>query len=968
MGKAEVTCYQCGKKGHIARNCKGSAMAASIPKVLALPPPPPLNKPRVRTFNMTMKEAVQSPSIITGEFDVILGMDWLACHNAQIDCANKKVKLRTAENETGCEMYIAYVLDTEKGSPKIEDIPAVCEFPDVFLDKFPGLPPDREIEFMIDLAPGTEPVSKAPYRMAPVEMKELSTQLQDLLDRDIIRPSVSPWGAPVLFVKKKDGSMRLCIDYREFNKLTIKNKYHLPRIDDLFDQLKGAAWFSKIDLRSGYHQLKIKAEDISKTAFRTRYGHYEFLVMTFGLTNVPAAFMDLMNRVFKRVLNWERPKTPTEVRSFLGLAGYYRRFVKDFTKIAKPLTKLTRKSEKFIWDDKCEEGFQELKNRYHPGKANVVADALSRKERLNLLTSCEELAKEFDKLEIEIQEVMGQDDDLTGEEITTQTDNEGILRFASRVWIPNVAELKEDILRDAYSSKYSIHSGSTKMYHDLEENFWWPNMKKEIAEWVSKCYTFQQVKAEHQRPSGLLQPLDIPEWKWEHLAMDFVVGLPKTKANHDAIWVIIDRLTKSTHFLPIKERFSLDKLVHLYLKEIMMRHRVPISIVSDQDPRFNLRFWRQFQECLGTKLKMSTAYHPQTEGQTIMQALECRLTKHYMEENADHLCIGIKLENTSKKTNEVALKGARKGSLFVAYLDLTNEDGICCFYTKASIEQSKLWYKKLSHLNYKAINTLVKKELVRDMPKLEFAQIEVCEACQKGKMKRSSHKPKTVNSITARTPQENGVVERKNRTLVEAARTMLQDANLPISFWEEAINTACYTQNRYLINKINGKSPYSIMSKRKPTVKHLHVFGSKYYILKDNFEYVGKFDSKVFEAIFQGYSLERTAYKVYVIDQKKIMESTDVTFDDDKCPVLECLDDDEVEARVFENLNIDSDSDEEAEVNVQQIINEETTEQENHENGSSSYTPIFDGTNSGGEREEGSTSHTNNGGNDEGTN
>ncbi|KAL8157153.1 hypothetical protein AgCh_002020 [Apium graveolens] len=165
----------------------------------------------------------------------------------------------------GCEAYIAYVLDTERGSPRIEDIPVVCEFPDVFPDELSGLPPDREIEFIIDLAPGTEPVSKAPYRMTPVEMKELSTQLQDLLDRGIIRPSVSSWGALVLFVKKKDGSMRLCIDYRELNKLTIKNKYPLPRIDDLFDQLKGAAWFSKIDLRSGYHQLKIKAEDIPKT-------------------------------------------------------------------------------------------------------------------------------------------------------------------------------------------------------------------------------------------------------------------------------------------------------------------------------------------------------------------------------------------------------------------------------------------------------------------------------------------------------------------------------------------------------------------------------------------------------------------------------------------------------------------------------------------------------------------------------
>ena len=439
--------------------------------------------------------------------------------------------------------------------------------------------------------PSTEPVSKAPYRMAPIEMKELAIQLQDLLEKGIIRPSVSPWGAPVLFVRKKDDSLRLCIDYRELNKLTIKNMYPLPRIDDLFDQLKDAVHFSKIDLRSGYHQLKIKPEDIPKTAFRTRYGHYEFLVMAFGLTNAPTTFMDLMNMIFKKhldkfmivfiddiliysptaekhaehlritleilrkeklyakfskcefwlkevqflghvvsnegikvdptkiavVLDWERPRTPTEVRSFMGLAGYYRRFVKDFAKIATPLTKLTRKNEKFVWNDKCEESFQELKKRlittpvlmlpdeqgnfviysdashkglgcvlmqhdkviayasrqlkeherkypthdlelaaivfalkiwrhylygerceiytdhkslkyiftqkelnmrqrrwlelikdydcainYHPGKANVVADALSRKERLNLITSSEKLIEDFEKLEIEV--------------------------------------------------------------------------------------------------------------------------------------------------------------------------------------------------------------------------------------------------------------------------------------------------------------------------------------------------------------------------------------------------------------------------------------------------------------------------------------------------------------------------------------------------------------------------------------
>ncbi|NBK90373.1 RNA-directed DNA polymerase, partial [Listeria monocytogenes] len=177
--------------------------------------------------------------------------------------------------KNGCQAFLAHVTDLNKNTSVLNDISIVNKFPDVFPEELPGLPPEREIEFCIDLEPGTKPISKAPYRMAPIELQELKIQLQELLDIGFIRPSTSPWGAPVLFVKKKDGSMRLCIDYRELNHVTIKNRYPLPRIDDLFDQLQGAQFFSKIDLRSGYHQLKVRTEDIPKTAFRTRYGHYE---------------------------------------------------------------------------------------------------------------------------------------------------------------------------------------------------------------------------------------------------------------------------------------------------------------------------------------------------------------------------------------------------------------------------------------------------------------------------------------------------------------------------------------------------------------------------------------------------------------------------------------------------------------------------------------------------------------------
>ena len=198
----------------------------------------------------------------------------------------------------GCESFLALILDSKREQVNFENILVIKEFPDVFPKELPGIP-----HLFIDVVQGTTPISRAPYRMAPTELKELKTQLHELLDKGFIRPSVSPWGAPVLFVKKKDGTLWMCIDYRQINKVTIKNKYPLPRIEDLFDQLKGASVFSKIDLRSGYYQLLVKEVDVPKTAFRTRYGHYEFLIMPFGLTNAPATFMDLMNKVFHPYLD-----------------------------------------------------------------------------------------------------------------------------------------------------------------------------------------------------------------------------------------------------------------------------------------------------------------------------------------------------------------------------------------------------------------------------------------------------------------------------------------------------------------------------------------------------------------------------------------------------------------------------------------------------------------------------------------
>ncbi|CAA0819586.1 Unknown protein, partial [Striga hermonthica] len=264
------------------------------------------------------------------DFDLILDMDWLLYFQAEIRCHNREITLHLPGDDLitffgtknhslphvismakatkmlrqgNCQSYLVSLVDDSPKARTPHDVLIVREFVDVFPDELPGGPPNRQVEFSIDLIPGAGPVSKAPYRMAPKELQELKAQIQELLRLSFIRSSISPWGAPVLFVKKKDGSMRMCIDYRDLNRLTIKNKYPLSRIDDLFDQLSGACILSKIDLRSGYHQLKIKESDTAKTAFRSRYGHYEFVFMPFGLSNAPAVFIKLMNRIFHLYLD-----------------------------------------------------------------------------------------------------------------------------------------------------------------------------------------------------------------------------------------------------------------------------------------------------------------------------------------------------------------------------------------------------------------------------------------------------------------------------------------------------------------------------------------------------------------------------------------------------------------------------------------------------------------------------------------
>ncbi|CAA7058315.1 unnamed protein product [Microthlaspi erraticum] len=788
-------------------------------------------------------------------YDVILGMDWLSHYRVHLDCYRGRVVFERdagrlvyqgvrptsgsivisaiqAEQllERGCEAYLATISMSESGAGVVMgDIEVVQDFEDVF-QSLKGLPPSRSDPFTIELEPGTAPISKTPYRMAPAELAELKKQIEDLLSKGFIRPSVSPWGAPVLFVKKKDGSFRLCIDYRGLNRVTVKNRYPLPRIDELLDQLRGATWFSKIDLASGYHQIPIDEADVRKTAFRTRYGHFEFVVMPFGLTNAPAAFMRLMNDVFREYLDvfviifiddilvysrsqeehathlrlvleklreqklfaklskcsfwqremgflghivsaegvsvdpakieairdWPRPSSATEIRSFLGLAGYYRRFVKGFATMAQPMTKLTGKDVPFIWSAECEESFSQLKemltttpvlalpepgkpymvytdasgiglgcvlmqegrviayasrqwqgserNRpthdlelgavifalkiwrsyllgetvqvftdhkslqhiftqpmmnarqtrwvefladyqvsinYHPGKANLVADALSRRRydsaverdveslvgEISTLRLCaishEPLGLEaVDQADLLSRIRVAQQSDQSLLDATRVTGSEyevsanGTILVRGRVCVPKDVELRHQILGEAHASKFSIHPGATKMYHDLK--------RASGSGWSFAEFTHS-------------------EWKWDRITMDFVVGLPVSRT-FDAIWVIVDRLTKSAHFLAIKKTDGAAVLARKFVREIVRLHGVPASIVSDRDPRFTSEFWRAFQAEMGTKVHLSTAYHPQTDGQSerTIQTLEDLLRMCVLDWGghwADHLSL-----------------------------------------------------------------------------------------------------------------------------------------------------------------------------------------------------------------------------------------------------------------------------------------------------------------------------------------
>jgi hypothetical protein len=715
------------------------------------------------------------------------------------------------------QMSCAIQAETESEERRLEYVrrEVLARYRHVFPNELPaGLPPSREVDHRIELVPGSAPPSRPTFRLSEFELGELKKQLEELVKAGFIRPSKSPFGAPILFVKKKDGTMRMCIDYRALNNITVKNSYPLPRVDELFDRLQGARYFSKIDLRSGYHQIRILEEDIPKTAFRTRYGHFEFLVLPFGLTNAPGTFMHLMHETFREYLDdfvlvflddiliysktleeherhvqkvletlakaklyakeskceffkteveflghhvgrdgvrmmddkveavaaWPAPKNVRDVRAFLGTAGYYRKFIKDFSRIAAPITELTKESVRFEWTASHQQAFITLKQamqsapvlalpdptlpfvvhtdasgfavgavlmqdqgkglqpiaflskkmlpaetrypvheqellaiihalsswrhylygakfkvmtdhhslryfktqpalsgrqsrwkdvianfdfdiEYIKGESNPVADGLSRRpDHSSDLFSVSLVAA--NQLADDIRQAVRADSTYRAALAVRRTRidpvqvKDGLLVRDGRVQVPSDPALQTRIMRECHDSPLGGHLGKQKTIEQIKRRFYWPGMNATIEKYVVSCDACQRNKPSQQSPIGLMKPLPIPDRPWQQVSMDLITALPRSKLGNDAIVVFVDKLTKMVHYVATTTNVTAPQLALIFMREVVRLHGVPESILSDRDPRFTAHFWRAFWSQLGTTLTMSTAYHPQTDGQT----------------------------------------------------------------------------------------------------------------------------------------------------------------------------------------------------------------------------------------------------------------------------------------------------------------------------------------------------------------
>ncbi|KAJ9538049.1 hypothetical protein OSB04_030782 [Centaurea solstitialis] len=945
-----------------------------------------------------------------GSFDVVLGIDWLRAHDANIGCGKKMVTLPTPRGELitvygdkkkdanttismikareclakGCASYLAYVIDTKLEKKGIADVDVVREFPDVFPEDLPGLPPERQVEFHIDLTPGAAPIARALYRLAPTEMKEMMTQLQELSEKGFIRPSSSPWGAPVLFVKKKDGSMRMCIDYRELNKVT-------PRIDALFDQLQGAGCFSNIDLRSGYHQVRVKEDDVPNTAFRMRYGHYEFLVMSFGLTNPPAVFMDLMNRVcrpfldksvivfiddilvyskneaeherhLREVLNvlrderlykfskcefwlhevrflghvvsrdgikvdpakieammsWKSPTNPSEIRSFLGLAGYYRRFIQDFSKIASSLTVLTKKNAKFLWTDKQEEAFQTLKEKL------CQASILSLPDGTEDFLVYIDASKMGCWLPMEIK--LCYLDEQGGAECTLK--HHPII--SPPKYFPtiesNIFVSDSEIMAELSSKDMTMKFAKLEKFQGIDFRRWQKKMHFLLTT-LNVVHVLSSTAPEEKEDET---PADIRKrCKWDnddyicrgHILngmSDPLFDIYQNVENAKQLWNDLESKyiaedASSKKFLvsdfnnykmvdlrPVMEQYNeLLRILGQYAQHNMkMDECIAVSSVIDKLPPS----WKDFKHTLkhqkeelslvqlGSHIRIEESLrgqesdknkakpdvgqpsvhmvegnkiNPNHKGKSIKRKFEgrnkpnkkpnvlvcwrCNMTGHLKRD------CRVNLNKRGTVSNGAGSSGGgnnrpngstpQKGQIF-SNLDKPMDDD-CTWWVDSGATshmcRDRRWFEKLTLTDDGSIVKMGDESTTKDeaLEKFKIYKTEVelqlgvpvkCLRTDRGGEYMDPHFFQSVGIIhettAPYTPQQNGVAERKNRVLKEMVNSMLSYSGLSKGFWGEAMLTACYVLNR-VPNKRNKTTPYELWFKRIPDLNYFRIWGCR---------------------------------------------------------------------------------------------------------------------------------------------
>lgn len=664
----------------------------------------------------------------------------------------------------------------------------------------------------IPLIDGAQPVEIRPYRHSPQVKDKIEKQVEEMLQSGVIQHSTGAFSSPAILVKKKDGTWRVCIDYRQLNSLTVKSKYPVPVIDELLDELSSAQWFSKLDLPAGYHQIRLASDEEHKTVFQTHGGHYEYKVMSFGLVGAPATFQKAMNDTLKTLLRkctivffddilvynptleqhlvdlaavlqllqthqwqvklskcsfaqhelsylghvisaqgvstedskisiirqWPVPQNVKELRSFLGMDGYYRKFVQHFGIIAKPLTNLLKKHQQFLWTSESATAFETLKTRlitapvlalpnfaktfvieadacdhgigavllqdghplaylskylgpknrglstyekeylailmavdhwrpyllhdefiiktdqrslvhlgdqrlntplqqkvftkllglrykicYKQGITNSVADALSRcvpasDSQTYAIIVCqpvwlEEVIIGY-KSDPHAQQLVA---DLTVSPSTVGsfTLEQGVLKSKGRVWLGSNVSVQHKVLLALHDSSTGGHYGFPVTYRRIKQLFAWPRMKADIKAYVQSCVVCQQAKPEHVKYPGLLQPLPVPRSSWETVSMDFIEGLPKS-GRYDCILVVVDKFSRYSHFIPLAHPFSAAQVAVAFVDQVYRLHGLPMSIISDRDRIFTSKFWQELFKLIGTELRMSTTYHPQTDGQT----------------------------------------------------------------------------------------------------------------------------------------------------------------------------------------------------------------------------------------------------------------------------------------------------------------------------------------------------------------